>query len=55
VMRSRIGIRLPATALPVDEVPGPARMHLRDKTVTWQWYAMIAVLACVLAWLLGGR
>lgn len=53
VLRSRIGIRVPATALPV-ELDGPARRRLRDP-LGWWWYVVIAVAACALAWWLGGR
>ncbi|HEX3478341.1 MAG TPA: protein phosphatase 2C domain-containing protein [Kofleriaceae bacterium] len=54
VLRSQIGIRLPATALPV-EVEGPARRRLRAAGLTWWPYAVIAVIACAIAWWLGGR
>jgi hypothetical protein len=56
VLRSRIGIRLPPTALPIEQdVEGPARRHLRDLGVAWWLYAVIAVIACTIAWWLGGR
>jgi hypothetical protein len=55
VMRSQIGIRLPATALPIEDVEGPARRRLRAVRLAWWPYAAIAVLACLIAWWLGGR
>ncbi|TMQ22582.1 MAG: hypothetical protein E6J91_01130 [Deltaproteobacteria bacterium] len=55
VLRSQIGIRLPATALPVEGVDGPARRRLRDAGLAWWPYAAIAVIACAIAWWLGGR
>ena len=54
VLRSQIGIRLPSTALPI-EVDGPARRRLRDGDLAWWMYAAIAVIACTIAWWLGGR
>jgi serine/threonine protein phosphatase PrpC len=55
VLRSQIGIRLPATALPIDEVEGPARARVRPAWPAWRWYVAIGALACALAWWLGGR
>jgi len=56
VLRSQIGIRLPATAVPVEpELDGPARRRLRDGGLAWWPYAAIAVIACTIAWWLGGR
>jgi serine/threonine protein phosphatase PrpC len=56
VLRSQIGIRPPATALAIDEeVPGPARRLLRTAGLIWWPYAAIAVIACAIAWWLGGR
>ena len=55
VLRSQIGIRLPATALPIEDVDGPARRRLRGVPLAWWPYAAIAVLACLFAWWLGGR
>ncbi|MBA3821450.1 MAG: serine/threonine-protein phosphatase [Deltaproteobacteria bacterium] len=52
VLRSRIGMRVPATALPV-ELDGPARQRLRQPT--WWLYVLVGALACVLAWWLGAR
>jgi hypothetical protein len=55
ILVSRVGIRLPATALPIEDIEGPARRHLaRSGTRTWLVVA-IAVVACVIAWVLGGR
>jgi protein phosphatase len=56
VLRSKIGIRVPATALPIDEddLEGPARKRL-SKPVTWYWYVLAAFVACAIAWWLGGR
>jgi PPM family protein phosphatase len=56
VLRSQIGMRLPATALPIDgAADGPARRRLRDGDVPWWLYGIIAVIACTVAWWLGGR
>jgi serine/threonine protein phosphatase PrpC len=56
VLRSQIGIRLPSTALPVElDLEGPARRRLRDRGPGWWPYAAIAVIACTIAWWLGGR
>ena len=53
VLRSSIGIRLPATALPI-EPEGPTHGRLLSR-VGWYWYPVIGLLACALAWWLGGR
>ncbi len=53
IMRSSIGIRLPAASLPV-ELDGPARQRLREPR-RWWLYVAIAVAACLIAWWLGGR
>jgi protein phosphatase len=56
VMRSEIGIRIPSTSLPTGpEVDGPARRWLREARIGWWIYAVIAVMACMIAWWLGGR
>lgn len=56
VLRSDIGIRIPPIALPVEhEVEGPARRWLRNVRLGWWPYAAIAVIACTIAWWLGGR
>jgi len=53
VLRSRINIRVPATSLPV-ELDGPAR-RLLGRTAAWWWYLALGVIACIVAWWLGGR
>jgi serine/threonine protein phosphatase PrpC len=55
ILRSRVGIRVPATALPVEDVEGPARRRLRDAPVAWWWYVLIAAIASAIAWVAGGR
>ncbi|MCW5804028.1 MAG: serine/threonine-protein phosphatase [Deltaproteobacteria bacterium] len=56
VVHSSIGIRVPATELPIDLDDGPARRHLRSAGhLAWWWYVAIGALACALAWWLGGR
>ncbi len=54
ILRSRIGIRLPPTSIPV-EVESPARQRLDASKAGWLWAAMAVVLAIVAAWWLGGR
>ena len=54
VLRSRIGIRLPATALPV-ELDGPARQRLRHRPIPGWIYVAVGIAACAIAWWLGGR
>lgn len=54
VLRSKIGIRVPSTALPV-EIEGPARRRLGERPLAWWWYVVLAAVACVIAWYLGGR
>jgi len=56
VLRSSIGIRIPPPALPIEQdVEGPARRRLRAGGLAWWPYAAIAVIACMIAWWLGGR
>jgi serine/threonine protein phosphatase PrpC len=60
VLHSDIGIRIPPTALPVELEDGPARRRLRLRGhlhpgLGWWPYAVIAVIACTLAWWFGGR
>jgi hypothetical protein len=55
VLRSRVGLRLPAAALPIEDISGPARKHLRASPLGWWWYVLIAAVACVIAWVAGGR
>ncbi len=54
VLRSSIGIRVPATALPIADEEGPARQRMRAGAVAvWLWLA-IGAIACAIAWILGG-
>jgi hypothetical protein len=53
VMRSSIGIRLPATSLPV-EIDGPAAERVKRAPLPWWVIVSVAALACALAWWLGG-
>jgi protein phosphatase len=56
VLRSRIGIRLPSAAVAVEpELDSPSRRRLRGVNVMLWLYAAIAVIACSIAWWLGGR
>ncbi|HEY0254346.1 MAG TPA: hypothetical protein VGC41_22615, partial [Kofleriaceae bacterium] len=55
VLVSRVGMRLPATALPIEDVEGPARKHLKQGGVSAWVIVAIAVVACAIAWVLGGR
>ncbi|HSD90122.1 MAG TPA: protein phosphatase 2C domain-containing protein [Kofleriaceae bacterium] len=55
VLRSRVGIRVPATALPIDDVDGPARKHLQRTPIAWWWYIVIGAFACALAWIAGSH
>ena len=54
IMRSRIGIRIPPTSIPL-EVDSPARQRLDSSRAGWLWVAMACALAIVAAWWLGGR
>jgi protein phosphatase len=54
VLRSQIGIRLPATSLPVEPL-GPARGRLRSGAEGWYWYVLGGLIACALAYWFGGR
>jgi len=53
ILRSSIGIRVPSTALPVA-LDSPARNRLA-RPIAWWWILAIGVVACLLAWFLGGR
>ena len=55
VLRSQIGIRVPATALPIEDVDGPARAHLRMARIQWWVIIAICLVCCAIAWVLGGR
>ncbi len=55
IMVSRVGIRLPETALPIEDVEGPARRHLKTGATSAWLVGAVAVVACVIAWVLGGR
>lgn len=56
VLRSDIGIRIPGTALPIEQdVDGPARRRLRGGGLGGWPYVAVAVIACAIAWWLGGR
>jgi len=52
---SRVGIRVPATALPIEDVEGPARRHLKQGATNAWLVVAIALVACAIAWVLGGR
>ncbi|MGE0871947.1 MAG: PP2C family serine/threonine-protein phosphatase [Kofleriaceae bacterium] len=53
IVRSSIGIHVPPVEVEFER-PGPARERLRGP-VRWWWYVGVAVLACAIAWWLGGR
>lgn len=55
VLRSRVGIRVPSTALPIEDVEGPARRRLRARQVAWWWYVLIGIVLSAIAWVAGGR
>jgi serine/threonine protein phosphatase PrpC len=55
-LQSRIGMRLSATVLPIDdEVPGPARARLRETSLPVWLVALAVAIALTIAWVLGGR
>ena len=54
-LRSSIGIRVPATALPIEDVEGPAHLRLRQAAIPWWVIVAIGVVAGAIAWVLGGR
>jgi PPM family protein phosphatase len=55
VLRSRVGLRVPTTALPIEDISGPARQRLRAPSLAWYWYLVIGLVACAIAWVAGGR
>ena len=55
ILQSRIGPRIPVTALPIPDTEGPARERLRQAALPWSWYLVIAIVGCAIAWVLGGR
>jgi protein phosphatase len=55
VLRSRVGLRVPTPALPIEDITGPARKRLRASPLGWWWYVLIAAIACAIAWVAGGR
>ncbi|CAN5246002.1 hypothetical protein BH11MYX1_BH11MYX1_37700 [soil metagenome] len=55
IMVSRVGLRPPEARVPIQDIEGPARRHL-DSNRTSAWLTLaIAVVACVIAWVLGAR
>jgi hypothetical protein len=54
-LRSSIGIRVPATALPIEDVDGPARQRIQGAAIPWWVIIAVGVAACAIAWVLGGR
>lgn len=55
ILRSRVGIRVPSTALPLEDVDGPARERLGLGGVAWWWYVLAGIVLCAVAWVSGGR
>jgi protein phosphatase len=57
VMRSRIGIRLPDTSVPLEvDVAGPATAQLEQRArVPWWLWLIIGLAAAAAAWWLGAR
>jgi len=54
-LRSSIGIRVPATALPIEDVEGPAHQRVQRAAIPWWAIVAASVVACAIAWVLGGR
>jgi hypothetical protein len=46
---------VPATALPIEDIDGPARQRLQSGQVAWWWYVLAGIVLCALAWVAGGR
>ena len=55
VLRSRVGMRVPTTALPIEDVDGPARKRLQIGQVAWWWYVLAGIVLSAIAWIAGGR
>lgn len=55
VLRSQVGMRVPTTALPIEDIEGPARRRLRQRRLAWWWYVIVGIVACAIAWVSGGR
>jgi serine/threonine protein phosphatase PrpC len=55
VLRSQLGLRVPTTALPIEDIDGPARRLLRSAPIAWWWYVLLGIAACAIAWIAGGR
>jgi serine/threonine protein phosphatase PrpC len=55
ILRSRVGMRVPPTALPIEDVDGPARKRLNLRQVAWWWYVLAGIVLCAIAWVAGGR
>jgi protein phosphatase len=54
-LRSSIGIRVPATALPIEDISGPAHQLVQRAPIPWWVILAVSVVVCVIAWVLGGR
>lgn len=54
IVRSQIRIRVPPTAIPID-LEGPAHRRVAARASRWWLYVALAVVACAVAWWLGGR
>lgn len=46
---------VPATALAIEDIDGPARKRLQRTPIAWWWYVVFGAFACALAWIAGGR
>jgi hypothetical protein len=55
VLRSRVGIRVPPTASPIEDVEGPARRRLTASAVAWWWYVLVGIVLVAIAWVAGAR